>query len=500
MFYAYTQNTPISKYSSFSSPIEISAFLKQTDVIFQRMDTNWLVISPSTGGWCLLSEQEYEMYQQVINGNIDFSILNEILVKDWNLFLSHLYNCGLIGFFENRNLTSVSPMDPVEVFSLTLILSRRCNLACKYCYLGMDVNQQGSHLSLSKARKAISDAFQQAASSILIDFGEIAVSYQLFKELVFYAKQLHKQYPDKKLLLAVQTNGTTLKPEVLNFLEAHQIVVGVSLDGPKHLNDRVRISNSGAGSHRRTESGLREIIRRGMSHIVLCTICNTNVESGVEIVEYLLNLNVSHFSFKPVIKRGNASSEWESLGINKDQFCDFLNTVVDYAICNRTWDALDDRLVKFTFRLLRDPRGWSDRCPTAECGCGIQMLVQNPMGGFYPCPRYSSISEDIFLLGHSLPQAINAAAQISNSKLKDLPDNCGRCVWSSFCRGGCGLARQIANSAGQRLDPYCEIYQHMYKLILTRVLPEFSRISEYSSSKLGPVEIVDQEFFSERER
>jgi len=482
MFYAYTRRTTPTPGSVQSRDFTL---LAPTNTRTLRIASDWLLISPTNGGWCVLTDEEYKSCECILKG-----ISNGINFNGYNSILSHFSRCGLLGD-TTQDMASCTP----RRFSLTLMLSERCTLACKYCYLGMQTKPYGADLDPGIAREAIKAAFQQPTDEILIDFGEIALNYRLFHELVLYAKGVREQYPSKSLLLAIQTNGIALKPEVIDFLEKHRIIVGVSLDGPRRMHDQVRPLLSGVGSHQQVETGLREIIRREIPHIVLCTVSAANVNHVFEILNYFLDIDVWHFSFKPVIKRGNAESKWDLLGIDTEQFCDFLDGVVEYAIVNHTWDALDDRIIKFIFRLLRDPRGWSDYCPTAECGCGTQMVVVNPSGAFYPCPRFTSLSGNNFQLGDSWPQAVcNAVKLPTFSYARHIPHQCKSCVWWSFCRSGCQLARW-KSAEEDNLDPNCDIYRHLYKLIVSEVLPKIGRPDYPGAKKLGQIEVVNQPMF-----
>lgn len=494
MLYAYTQHTPI-----FDSAIRLNnhisdlAFPILSETRAQRIGGRWLVVAKETGAWCLLEDQEYGAYQQIKNKFSFRAILqNKTNVNENRTFLHHLIRCGIIA----ENQVNESFICTPRPFSLTLISSDHCNLVCKYCYLSMSPNRHPLQLSPTIAQQNIRDAFQQASDSILIDFGEIAVNYSLAQDLILYTEYLHEQFPDKKLLLAVQTNGTTLTPKVLDFLEDHQIIVGVSLDGPKHIHDMMRVSLSGRGSHSRIESGLREIIRRGIEYIVVCTVSAANIGAAPEILDYFLDLGIAHFSFKPVIRRGNAEASWQSLGVSVQQFCDFLEDVVDYAISNHNWDALDDRLVKFAFRFLRDHRGWSDHCPTAECGCGTDMLVLNPQGVLYPCPRFASTIKKDSHLGYKLSEATTVASQLHQKLFEDfLPHQCRQCIWWPFCKGGCPLTRHASEIKKPSVDPSCKIYRFSYELIVNRILPELSNNNHYRGGKLGKIQIMNLPIF-----
>lgn len=488
MFYAYTPYTPSVDLTlenvHVGSKHSVLSALAQTRAL--RTAKGWLLVSPTTGGWCVFDNQEYESYKRGFKNITD---------TEWKLLVFHLVQCRLLPV---NGATQNPTAHPSKRFSLTLILSGRCNLACKYCYLGMKAKSPGPDLAPETALKAIRAAFQQPAGEILIDFGEIALNYSLFQELVLFAESLAQEHKDKKLTLAIQTNGTTLKPKVVDFLEAHQVIVGVSLDGPKRIHDQVRVFSSALGSHRSVQDGLREIIRRRMPHIVLCTVSAVNVDRTFEILDYFLGLEIWHFSFKPIIKKANAGVVWDSLGLSINQYCDFLDSIVDYAVVNHNWDALDDRMTKFAFRLLQDPRGWTDHCPTSECACGTHMLVVNPTGAIYPCPRFTSLSGDGLNLGYSLPLAVSSSAKLlPRPGAKRMPNRCKGCVWWPFCKGGCQLARLEEMEGHALLDPDCGMYRHLYKLIIERILSQLDQVSWNDSRKLGVIEVVDQSLLSQ---
>lgn len=489
MYYAYTKYTPAllglkeQKRGNGNYPL-----LTTVETRSLKMGSQWLFVS-ETGRWCVLEENEYRLFKVLENSkNIDCQTPPpELSAPQWFDFLDHLTMCGLIQPRQsNQDLVLPIKTFPNK-FSLTLILSETCNLACKYCYLTMEPKREAGRLDFKTAQNAILASFEQCSEEILIDYGEIAVDYDAFQQLIRFTSSISKLYPSKKTHLAIQTNGTTLKSSVLDFLEAYNVIVGVSLDGPQAVNDAVRLSPHGIGSHSRAEAGLKEIIRRGIPHIVLCTVSRANVHKAAEIVDYFLELGVSHFSFKPVIQRGSAQEAWQSLGISNQEFCVFLDNVVEHAIETRNLQGLDDRLQKFAFRLLQDSRGWTDGCPTADCGCGTQMVVLNPHGQFYPCPRFTSISENRFSLGTQLSRAVTISQRILETSGEGVcPLECHSCVWKPFCRAGCGLSRR-----DNLLDPACDIYRSTYSLLIRKIFPNLHLFDRDSREKFGNIQIID---------
>lgn len=54
---------------------------------------------------------------------------------------------------------------------------------------------------------------------------------------------------DKAYSHAIQTNGTLLTPAWVEFLARHRVGIGLSVDGPAFLHDRMRVTRNGRGTH-----------------------------------------------------------------------------------------------------------------------------------------------------------------------------------------------------------------------------------------------------------
>ena len=60
-----------------------------------------------------------------------------------------------------------------------------------------------------------------------------------------------------------QTNGMLIDDAWCDLLIEEDVGVGVSIDGPKHLHDRNRLTRSGQGTFDRTIAGVRQLRQRG---------------------------------------------------------------------------------------------------------------------------------------------------------------------------------------------------------------------------------------------
>jgi len=348
-------------------------------------------------------------------------------------------------------------------------------------------------LSRESLEVAIRDAFKLAPGDLLLDFGEVSVDFAVVRESISLAETIHREHQDKTLHLSVQTNGTRLTEEVLDFLADHQVTVGISLDGPKEFHDQARRTPDNRGSHAHVEAALKRVFQRKMNHIVLCTINSSNVHRADMVLDYFLNMGITQFSFKPVIRRGHADKQWSQLGVTPTEYCEFIKAITDYALSRNEWNALDDRLVRHVFRLLNDYRGWTDGCATSDCGCGSNMLVLSPTGAFFPCPRFTDLDTTTEHLGFSVADALDVGTKTFAGINPLMNSACVVCPWFRSCKGGCPISRKHLLESDQNTakDPDCVIYRYVYESIVSRILPALSRLDGQPIPKLGRVEIFN---------
>ena len=116
---------------------------------------------------------------------------------------------------------------------LILVLTTRCNLSCTYCYNG---DQAGEDMPPEIIGRAVSlAAEEQSPLHIQITGGEPTLVPELMTQVVKQAERL-----SRPVRLAVQTNGTLLGPDILRFFRNHNIHLGLSLDGPREVNQHLR--------------------------------------------------------------------------------------------------------------------------------------------------------------------------------------------------------------------------------------------------------------------
>ena len=134
-------------------------------------------------------------------------------------------------------------------------VASRCNLACKYCYMYFrgDESYRDRELFVSPevvqalALRVRRYQERHALKQVHVTFhgGEpLLLGISRFRQ---YA-QILTEVCGPSLTLSVQTNGLLLNDEWLALLSEFDVSVGISLDGPKAVNDRHRVFRGGTGT------------------------------------------------------------------------------------------------------------------------------------------------------------------------------------------------------------------------------------------------------------
>lgn len=141
-----------------------------------------------------------------------------------------------------------------KVEKITLQLTQNCNLRCKYCIYSETINTfQRSHsnkrMSWETAKRSIDFLWEHSVDSAKVNVGlyggEPLLEFPLMQQIITYAK---KKFDGKEISFSITTNGTLLNDEIIEFLAREDVMLLISLDGPKEIHDKNRRFANGQGS------------------------------------------------------------------------------------------------------------------------------------------------------------------------------------------------------------------------------------------------------------
>lgn len=357
-------------------------------------------------------------------------------------------------------LRNGAPFQPVNDIRAVLIklVSDHCNLRCTYCYEGLDGDRQETgRMSEEMLRHIIREACGQLSGGGDLQFlwhgGEpLLAGRELFE--VGIREQARCALPGVKFRNSVQTNGTLLDKDWINFLAEADFAVGLSLDGPDYLHDTKRVDKTGGGTHSAVVRAIEQLQSTGIDFGVICVIGSHHAGYADETIRHFHDLGVKHLDLHQDIGKSDGKFALGPLA-----FATFMIEAFE------TWLDLGDpsfRINIFDDFLL----GWLGAHPRTcyfNGSCGSIVAVE-ANGDVVPCTRPFDRTDNTF--GNVRFQSFNEV--IGGERLADFRkrDAVGiartqNCRWHRLCHGGCPQHRRskAASIRGQEdvsgINPYC---------------------------------------------
>ncbi|CND31826.1 galns arylsulfatase regulator (Fe-S oxidoreductase) [Yersinia enterocolitica] len=154
----------------------------------------------------------------------------------------------------------------IRHLEIILKISERCNINCDYCYVFNKGNSAADDSPARLSNKNIHHlvCFLQRAcqeykiGTVQIDFhgGEpLLMKKENFTNMCIQLTS--GNYCGSNIRLALQTNATLIDNEWIAIFDKYSVNVSISIDGPKHINDRHRLDTKGRSTYEATVRGLR---------------------------------------------------------------------------------------------------------------------------------------------------------------------------------------------------------------------------------------------------
>ena len=374
-----------------------------------------------------------------------------------------------------------------------------CNLDCGYCFY---LEKQNAFPPRERFRmsdevlEAYVHRYIAAQSAPEVEFtwqgGEPTL---LGLEFFERAVALQRKFAQGKLIRnTLQTNGTLLDDEWGAFLRREHFLVGVSLDGPRALNDVARPDKRGHSSYDDTVRGLAVLSRHGVDFNVLVTVSSANVHQPLEIYRHLKELGANFIQFNPVVERvaqpeekviglhfavppslslsavakanpvARTAAEVTSHTVDALAYGTFLSTVFDEWVHN---DVGMVHVMNFEWALA----SWC-QLPAGACifspRCGKAAIVEHD-GSVYSCDHFMYPEYRLGnVMSDDLASMMSSPAQTDFGMAKEtsLPAECLRCEFRFACNGECPKNRFIETEDGEPgLNYLCAGYKAYFRHI-----------------------------------
>ena len=182
-----------------------------------------------------------------------------------------------------------------------------CNLNCSYCYM----YNMGDTTFLKKPKVmdkkiavktlqriyAYADRNNLENITLILHGGEPLIAGVDWTSW-FLEETKRLAPPNLEVNISLQSNGTLLNDKWIELFKLHNVVLGISIDGPPELHDHYRVDHAGRGSYNQVRKAIDFLVDLGLEAPRWGTLVVANPEySGVSIYKHLLEAGVNSIDF-----------------------------------------------------------------------------------------------------------------------------------------------------------------------------------------------------------
>lgn len=329
-----------------------------------------------------------------------------------------------------------------------------CNLDCRYCYY---LEKECLYPDVDSFRMSDDTLEEYIVQHVEASTGDVIrfswhggeptiLGVDYYRKIV--ALQRRHAPPGKRVFNAIVTNGTLLDEEWCRFLAAEGFVVGLSLDGPRELHDRYRVTKSQKPTHKQVMRGFRVLQRYGIPCDILCVVHNRNVGYPKQVYRFFKEIGATYVGFLPVVERRDDLPR--GVGehtVAAEAFGSFLCTIFDEWVRH----DIGRIMVQIFDEAARPIRGLEHSLCIFRETCGdIPVLEHN--GDLFSCDHFVDREHLLGnIRGTRLAELLNSPAQVQfgTDKRDSLPRYCLQCDVRPMCNGGCPKDRFIQTPDGE---------------------------------------------------
>ncbi len=354
-----------------------------------------------------------------------------------------------------------------------------CNLDCSYCYYlsKQDLLGKPEHWRMSDdvLEAFIRQYFEgQNCKEIVFSWqgGEpTLLGMDFFKKVV----EIEKKYcpPHVRCENDLQTNGTNLDEAWCGFLQEHNFLVGLSLDGPKGLHDHYRKDGSGHGSFDRVFRAAGLLKKHKVNFATLSCVNSLTSKYPLDVYRFLRDeVGAPRMQFIPIVepvgfrqvapwrwdtrlmpamgsplaRPGTPGSVVEGWSVDPEDWGDFLCRIFDEWLQK----DLGKVYVHYFDAAVETWMGHVSPLCTQSPMCGKGLALERD-GTLYACDHFVYPEYRVGnIMEGPLEEMVYSEAQERFGRSKEglLPDYCRLCPYEFACFGECPKNRFIKTPDG----------------------------------------------------
>ena len=356
-----------------------------------------------------------------------------------------------------------------------------CNLRCTYCfYLEKEALYPKSE-EWKMSDETLEAYVRQYIEAQPAGIEEVNFAFQggepTLMGIDFFRRVLRLQArytpAGRRVQNSLQTNGILLDDLWCEFLQEHNFLVGLSIDGPADLHNKYRIDAKGEGTFQRVAAAVKRLQKHEVEFNSLTCVNRHNGNHPLRVYGFLRDCGIQHIQFIPIVQRlahvgldqEPADAAPDSLvagqSVLPDQFGRFLIAVFD------EWVRHDVGRVfvrDFDQALAAWVGAGATLCIYAE-ECGRATAIEHN-GDLYSCDHFVTAQNRLGNIHEtSIAEMANSPRQLQfgRDKAERLPGTCRSCEFRFICNGACPKDRFLCTPDGEPgLNYLCAGYKAFF--------------------------------------
>lgn len=355
----------------------------------------------------------------------------------------------------------------IEINTLVVKISSRCNLNCEYCYIYNGKDDSWKKMPKLMRRETMDTLIerieelyeiQETKPSIVFHGGEpLLMDVEILGNLV---SELVTRIPN--VLLSIQSNGTIYNNKIEDLLLKYKnnLILSISVDGPKEQHDIYRKYVNGQGSFSIIQKNIEKYQKNRLIRNIL-SVVNTEYKPK-HLLEFMIETDIPEYN---IILR---DADYLTLPPNNkfstgEWLCELFD---EYSSGKFNFDIrfLDDLTVQIYMlkNNINKPLTTYTLCTMCiDTNGQIKQSDTFRING----KSSDSLGENINIFNSSIYDVANGAKNKSYMEIiNTIPDECLSCKYLSCCGGGYPSHRYNDNGYNNP-SIYCKDYLQLYEHI-----------------------------------
>ncbi len=323
--------------------------------------------------------------------------------------------------------------------TITFIVTKDCQLACKYCYL-VGKNEK-ERMSWEVAKATIDYVLDHEADydfayeSVIWDFigGEPFLEIDLIDKICDYIKTemfRRNHHWFNSYIFSFSTNGINYNSEkVQNFIKKNRnhLSINITIDGTERKHDLNRVyKKTERGSYSDVVHNIPLWLEQFPGASTKVTISSTDIPYISESVLHLFSLGIHEVNINCVAE--NVWNDGDDVLLEKQLF-DLADKIINRGLYSKYACSFFDEMVGKPMDSILQNSNW--------CGTGI-MLAVDAAGNFYPCTRFAQYSlrdKEAWIIGniHNGIDKNKLRPFLTLDRCTQSPQKCIECDVASGC-------------------------------------------------------------------